>query len=132
METAIPSDKRLILPSPLTSKRAGDIIIGDILVDEDTARNQLSIRFPKSGLYNLKGTVYEFNRLPARQWKRAPCQDNTTFKPLLSNINCTETLITLCEEIPHELFYPTFPKNLDQALDNLKLAIAVSHDFALL
>lgn len=106
-------------------------IYGDILVDEDTARNQLSIRFPNTGLYNLRGTVHEFSRLPARQWKRAPCMENTNFHPLLNNINCRETKIALADDIPENLFYPIFPDNIDQALGKLKLAIALSHDFAI-
>jgi len=104
---------------------------GDILVDEDTARNNIEIVFPPTGLYNLLGSVYEFNRLPARQWKRAPCKDNTQFKPIFEQLNCSVDQISLHHTIVEKLFFPVYPSSLEQAVKELKLATAISKKFAI-
>lgn len=106
-------------------------IHGNILVDENTARELLTIRFPKTGLYNTDEDAVEFCRLPERQWKRAPAQENTIIVPFDRKINTLYGKRTLTPELAHSLFYPEYPESLDIALEIKKKTVALNHKFGI-
>ncbi len=102
---------------------------GDILVDQDCAMSRLSFVFPESGLYNIQGQCVEFNRNPARQWKRAPCTENTVFSHPPVAFGVRNPQIVLDMETAHELFFPKYPTNLDEAVKNPSPMMAVNKKF---
>lgn len=104
---------------------------GDLLVDEDTARNQIRIFFPKPGLYNVGEHVYEFTRNPLRQWKRAPCEDNTRLSLMISILSNDYKSTSFNSRIAPDIFFPKYPENLDTAIKNLKTAIALTPEFGI-
>lgn len=104
---------------------------GDLLVDEDTARNQIRIFFPKPGLYNIQEEVYEFTRNPLRQWKRAPCDDNSRLSQISAVLSRDYKSTSLSIRIASHIFFPKYPENLDTAIKNLKNSIALNQEFAI-
>ena len=106
-------------------------IYGSILVDADCAMGRLSFIFPEAGLYNINEECYEFNRNPARQWKRAPCQDNTSFTSPLKNIGLGIQNIILDHNSAQELFFPSYPNSIEEAIDNLKTMVALNGKFGI-
>ncbi len=101
---------------------------GNILVSEETARTNLTHHFPETGLYNIEQEANLFTRYPARQWKRAPCADNTYIQRLTNHyINKRFDF-----EIATSIFYPKYPDTTSEALENLKKSsIAINSKFGL-
>jgi len=104
---------------------------GDLLVDEDTARTQIKIKFPKPGLYNIQDDVYEFTRNPLRQWKRAPCSDNSRLILITSTLTREYQYVDLTHQNVSFIFFPKYPNNLDTAIKELKTAIALNQEFGI-
>lgn len=102
---------------------------GDILVDEETARENITLVFPPMGLYNVDGQAYVFTRVPARQWKRAPCEDNVLIFPILGEINLNVLDKPITMPSMEQVFFPHYEKSLDKALLT-NTSIALSLNFA--
>lgn len=101
---------------------------GNILVREETARNNLTHHFPETGLYNIENEAHLFTRYPARQWKRAPCQDNVLVQRITNPYINKDFLF----ETANAIFYPTYPSTTNEALENLKnQSIAINTSFGL-
>jgi hypothetical protein len=105
---------------------------GEILIDYETVLSSLTYEFPQNGLYNINKTAMEFFRVPERQWKRAPAQDNSRMISILDKIGISlgvSTDITLNNL--EELYKKLYPKNLDEAIKTLKYSLALNKDFAI-
>ena len=93
---------------------------GDLIVNEKTAREKISFYFPKAGLYNLASGMTDVTRYPARQWRRAPCHENTRFKPITNIIAREPTIRNLFSfETARQLFFPEFAKTTHNAIESL-------------
>ena len=103
-------------------------IYGDILVDEETARENISFIFPQSGLYNINGQAQFFNRNPQRQWKRAPCQDNVSLTPILQELALNFPSTEIGMPVMEQIFSPKY-FSLDKAGEHL-LSAAINKNFA--
>lgn len=105
---------------------------GSLVVNENSARNNINFYFPKVGLYNLPTGMADVTRHPARQWKRAPCRDNVHFYgPYEHLIGARQPRFTFDFFLAQELFFPKYPKNLIAALQMCTdtKAVAFSSDF---
>jgi len=104
---------------------------GALLVNEKTAREKISFHFPRAGLYNIGDGLVDFSRNPARQWRRAPCSDNTRFVSVLNNLNPDLYGLHRIRFGWHEaenVFFPVYPKTTEEALENLpKFGRALNH-----
>lgn len=103
---------------------------GEFLVDEETATETLTFFFPEQGHYNWCGNSYYFSRYPQRQWKRAPCTDNTRIITSVGGL-MHRSSIQLTTATCEKFFFPEYPKNLEEALAKLKESYAVNKDFSL-
>lgn len=102
---------------------------GNILVTEETARTNLTYYFPETGLYNIQENVYLFSRYPARQWKRAPCAENTSIVKL-GDLHLTKNFSF---ELANAIFYPKYPDTTTEALEKLKnTSQAINSKFAIM
>jgi len=103
---------------------------GDLLVDEETARENITLVFPPMGLYNVDGQACMFVRVPQRQWKRAPCEDNVTIYPILRelHLNCPQKPITM--NSMEQIFFPEYEKSIDKAV-LMSPSVALSLNFAI-
>jgi hypothetical protein len=107
-------------------------VYGDILVDKECAMSRLSFIFPENGLYNIGGTCWEFNRNPARQWKRAPCHENTVFSNPLHLLGVLgRERLSLTSGTAQELFFPSYPNSIEEAIENLKPMVALNLKFGI-
>lgn len=114
------SDNEFIFKSPK---------YGEIVLNEDTVRRTIKLKFPPSGLYNVAGNAVFFARIPARQWKRAPCQDNCV---ILNILNCFKRVpVKFSIETLNEIYNTIYPENLDKALAELKYSTALSNKFGI-
>lgn len=105
---------------------------GDILVDEATARESISFYFPPTGLYNIENGAHFFARVPARQWKRAPCHDNTSITPILKEIGLHFSNLTLSPSNVDLIFDPAYPPSLEDAIREKKMiSVALNKNFAI-
>lgn len=105
---------------------------GSLVVNESSARNNISFYFPKVGLYNLPSGMAEVTRYPARQWKRAPCRDNVAFLGPFEHLSgARQPRFTFDFQLAQELFFPKYPKNLLTAIDMCtpSKAVALCTDF---
>ncbi len=101
---------------------------GDILIDEQTARESFTYCFPEIGLYNVDDKAHKFVRLPNRQWKRAPCADNTHMRSILTSWLRDSVPVNLRSLA--QIYNPKYPKDLDQAISTLKTSTALDLKFA--
>lgn len=93
---------------------------GTLIVNEETAREKISFYFPKVGLYNIGGELHDFSRNPARQWRRAPCSDNTRFVSVLENLRSgIARRIRFGWTEAQDIFFPKYPKTTEETLENL-------------
>lgn len=116
-------DNRFCLESPQ---------FGEIIVDKETIDSCIRFTFPKNGLYNLNGSAVEYHRVPERQWKRAPCPDNSKLTTILSRIGIDvglDTQITLSNL--EEIYKEKYPNSIDEALKKIKYSTALSKKFAI-
>lgn len=104
---------------------------GEISVDENHLRERLSVKFPKPSLFNYKQVAYCFNKVPERQWKRAPCNHNCIAIPLLNNVQFSDIgkPETFNLRMLETILSPVYPTSLDTALENMELSVAISKDF---
>lgn len=102
---------------------------GDILVDEETARENISFIFPDAGLYNIRGVAHYFQRNPQRQWKRAPCEDNVTLFPILQELALVIASPGIGIKTLNEVFYPKYAGSIEKA-SNTPLGMAINSKFA--
>lgn len=105
-------------------------IYGNILLEDSQAREALSFYFPENGLYNVDKKAVYFSRTPARQWKRAPCQDNCFLSDLLRSLGAREKPFIISCESMQQVFFPTYPKSLNDALEKLTYSTALTKEFA--
>lgn len=93
---------------------------GALLVNEETAREKISFYFPRAGLYNLDQGMVDFSRNPARQWRRAPCTENTRFYQIHGGISDEFAARTRFGwDEAQSLFFPKYPKTTEEALTQL-------------
>lgn len=105
---------------------------GSLVVNETSARNDISFYFPKVGLYNLPSGMTEVTRYPARQWKRAPCRDNVGFiAPFEYLSGLLQPRFSFDFFLAQELFFPKYPKNLAAAIGmcTQNKAVALTRSF---
>ena len=105
-------------------------VYGNILLEDSQAREALSFYFPENGLYNVDKTAVYFSRTPARQWKRAPCQDNCFLADILRSLGTREKFPSISCESMQQVFFPTYPKSLNDALEKLTYSTALTKEFA--
>jgi len=106
---------------------------GDLLVNTDTVREKLTFLFPKAGLYNLNNGVYDFTRNPARQWRKAPCGDNTRFRGITDSITLRAVpKIHFSFDIAEHIFFPKYPRTTEEAVQNIpKDGIALNRNIGI-
>lgn len=94
---------------------------GSIIVKEKTAQEKISFYFPKAGLYNINGLgPVDISRLPARQWKRAPCVDNVRLVSIHKKlITFDSRWISFTTNVAHDIFFPKYPGNTIEALNKI-------------
>ena len=106
-------------------------VYGNILLEDSKARAALSFYFPENGLYNVNKQAAYFSRTPARQWKRAPCQDNCYLAdPLQAITSRVKSTPVTCEAL-QEVFFPKYPASIAEALETTKYSTALTKEFAI-
>lgn len=104
---------------------------GDILVDEETARENISFYFPTSGLYNFDNGVHHFARKPIRQWKRALCEDNGILIPLITELKLNTENLSISMPQVKKLFKPHYAGSIANALLDKRESVAINRNFAI-
>ena len=105
---------------------------GILLVNENTARNNISFHFPKPGLYNLTTHAIFFSRYPARQWKRAPHPDNVIVTSINYTSSYKEPISNFDFNIAENIFFPKYPSSTKEAIEKLKKnTIAINTKFGI-
>ena len=106
---------------------------GEIRLDEEHVRYNLQIWFPKQGLYNINNVAHVFSRVPERQWKRAPSQNNCAVVPLLSYVNLKDLFSGpgVSVKTLNLIRTSTYPKTVEEALKTMRFSIALSLEFGL-
>lgn len=103
---------------------------GNILVDEETAREAISFSFPSAGLYNVDGQAVFFCRNPLRQWKRAPCPDNVSISPILKELQLNIAFPEISFKTMEQVFFPEYPNSLEE-VEEVTHSLALNKSFAL-
>ena len=94
----------------------------------DKTKNSVAVWFPPVGCYNINGMGCTFWILPERQWKRAPCKDNTS----IDWYSGQHSVLTLAYF--HECWtnkYPTIQQCFAFLQDKQNTSIAFSIRYAL-
>lgn len=105
---------------------------GSIIISCDEVRELISLRFPEQGLYNVHNGLVLFSRYPARQWKRAPCGENVSFKNIQSLLDFKSREPTkFTSMVAEKLFYPDYPESIEKAFEKVtsNSGIAINKDF---
>jgi len=118
-------------------KRNGKFIFcspetGNILLNPKEAMEITKPFFPETGLYNIFDAATLFIKLPARQFKRAPCYENCLILDILQELNLPNKEYNRINlEFLNEILKNIYPKNLIEAIKTIKQTKALSKTFAI-
>lgn len=106
---------------------------GDLLIDKETFTHCIKYSFPKAGLYNLGGEVVEYARMPERQWKRAPCPENSKIYPILGKLGffIKENQTTISLKNLETIYKNVYGETIDKTIGSLKYCNAINKNFAI-
>ncbi len=86
--------------------------LGTVHIKFENAYEQICTRFPETGLYNVGDKSFSFfHRLPERQYKRCPHEQNSNIERIGDGAYHPVTYNTI-----EDCFFPTYPKNKAQAI----------------
>jgi len=97
----------------------------------------ITARWPESGLFNYKNTIYIFNKIPQRQWKRGVSSGNSEIRNVGASLAQATGRIyyRLDSEILNAAVKEEYPKTIEDACFNLRysnnIGLAFSREFSI-